>query len=323
MIKSWRKFTFVGLIFVCAAISIAAQTKISVRVAAETRIETDSIKLGDIALISGDGESSERMKNVRLGYAPNVGMTRELQPDRIRLAIAAAGFEAKDFSIVAPPNIRVERAGQIISQTILRETVEKAVAELFAGKDIAANIVRVDLPAKIEMPTGKVEISVNRANVRNYFSPFAAPIEIRLNNAVFRRLAATVEIEAFADILIAARDLAANDKFTGKDFTVENRRLRQSPVNYLRDANNLRGLKLIKNIRSGAEITKDSFVAAAVIKYGDPVRIVGKSGKLEISVTGEARASGKIGDRIAVKNLQSNAVLQAVVVDEGSVKVIF
>ncbi len=317
------KFAFVGLIFVLSAISAHAQHKISVRVAAETRIETDSIKLGDIALISGDGESSERMKNVRLGYAPNVGMTRELQIERIRLAVAAAGFEARDCSISAPPKIRVERAGQTISQTVLREAVEKAVAELFAGKNIAANIVRVETPANIEIPTGTVEISVNLANVRNYFSPFAAPIEIRLNNAVFRRLTATVEIEAFADVLIARRDLATNDKFDETDFTIENRRLRQSPDNYLRDASNLRGLKLIKNIRSGAEITKDSFVSAAVIKYGDAVRIVGQSGKLEISVTGEARASGKIGDRIAILNSQSKTTVQAVVVEAGLVKIVF
>ena len=71
------------------------------------------------------------------------------------------------------------------------------------------------------------------------------------------------------------------------------------------------------------EITSDSFVASIVIRVGDRVRIVGQSGKMQIIVNGEARASGKIGDRIAVKNLQSNAVLQAVVEDEGLVKVIF
>lgn len=312
-----------GLILSGAAISVCAQNKINVRVFAETKIETDTIKLGDIAQISGDVERVERLKIITLGYAPNVGMTRELTREKILLAINAAGFSSGEFLIIAAPTIRIFRAGQTITQAQMRGVIEKAVADLFAGETVATKILRVDLPLDFDVPTGNIKISVNLSTVRNYFSAFAAPLEIRINDAVVRRVTATVEIEAFADVLIAVKNLAPNEKIAADCIRLENRRLTKPLENYFQDAKDLRGTRLIKNVPNGAEITKDSLVADTVIKFGDTVRIVGESGKIQLSVLGEARANGRIGDRIAVKNSQSNAVLQAVVVDEGLVKIVF
>ena len=104
---------------------------------------------------------------------------------------------------------------------------------------------------------------------------------------------------------------------------LETRRLEKSLNNYLRDTEKLRGTVLLKNLSAGTELTTDAVAASYVIRAGDSVRIVGESGKMQIVVNGKAIASGRIGDRIAVKNLQSGTNLQAVVVDEGLVKVLF
>ena len=86
----------------------------------------------------------------------------------------------------------------------------------------------------------------------------------------------------------------------------------------------LRGVKLIKNLPDGTELTTDCFIAdVGYSRRRSGHESSADRGKLQITVNGEARASGKIGDRIAVKNSQSNAVIQAIVVDEGLVKIIF
>ena len=102
-------------------------------------------------------------------------------------------------------------------------------------------------------------------------------------------------------MLVAAKNLETNAKITESDVQIEKRRLEKSLTSYLRDIEMLRGIKLIKNISIGAEITTDSVIAGVVVRSGDLVRIIGQSGKLQITVNGEARTSGKIGDRIAVK----------------------
>lgn len=301
-----------------------AQSKAVIRISAETAVDSDRVTLGDIAEISGANEETKtRLQKIALGYAPNIGMTREIFKDKILLSIAAAGFAKTDFAFIAPPKIFVRRTAQTVNQNQLRAAIEQAVLGNFQNENIEAKIVRLDLPADIQTPSGNVEIRVGKLNAANLFLPFSVALEILIDEKIVRRTSATVQVEASAEILVAARDLVSGEKITETDVKKEIRRL-EKPLNYyLRDASKLRGNVLTKNLSDGAAMTSDTVAAGYVIRGGDSVRIVGESGKMQIIINGEARSSGRIGDRIAVKNLQSGTILQATIVDEGLVKVLF
>lgn len=302
-----------------SSLQSAAQTRISIP--SESKVEKDLIALCDIADVSG--EKTEKMCGISLGYAPNIGMTREISRERIALSIAAAGFSAGEFQIKSPEIVRISRRGQHIDRSLIRAAIENAVADMFSSSALEIRIVRIDQIPVLEGPVGTVEVRTSLREVANPFAPFALPVEIRIDDRVFRRTAVNVELEGFADILVASRDLSTNSGILPDDVRIERRRLERTPAYYLRDFEKLRGVKLIKNISSGSEITADSFVSAVVVRSGDLVKIVGQSGAMQITVSGEARTSGKIGDRIAVKNKQSNAIIQATVIDEGFVKIYF
>lgn len=317
-------FFHFGLCFaVIFLISASAQTKTIVRLAPETTIENDRIELGKIARISGDNAKIQKLNSVSLGYAPSVGMLRELTKDRINLAIAAAGFSAADYALDAPAKIIVRRAAQSVAENVLREAVEKAVAEQLKAEGVSFKIARLDLPAQIEIPSGAIEVKADLGNSRNLFAPFSISLEIQADKKTVRRISAMTQIEAFADILVASKDLTLGGKISATDFSIENRRLEKPLANYIRNIENLRGFNLTKNLSAGTVLTTDAVVSAAVIKTGDSVQIQAQSGNLKIIINGEARANGKIGDRISVKNTQSGALLQAVVLDEKTVKVNF
>ncbi len=328
LLKFFKKLSVISVfsaaIILLFVFPVFAQSEITVRVSAETTIKNDRVTLGDIAeFVGANGEKSNRLKAVSLGYAPNVGMTRELFKDRIALSIAAAGFTKNAFTILAPSKIIVRRESQTVNRNLLRETVENAILANFKSENVSAKVVRLDLPPNIQIPAGNAEVRANTANVTNFFAPFSVSLEIRVDENVVRRISATAQIEASTEVLVAAKDLTAGDKITGIDVKKEARRLEKPLQNYLRDAEKLRGVVLLKNLSSGQEITTDAIANGYVIRSGDTVRIVGQSGKMQIIVNGEARSSGRIGDRIAVKNSQSGTNLQAVVIDEGLVKISF
>lgn len=306
-----------------SAISLFAQSKATVRISGEKTVDGERIVLADIAEIKAEAATVQRLRSISLGYAPNVGMTREISRSQIALAISAAGFADGEIVLDAPAKILIRREGQTVLQSQMREAVEKAVAERISNEQISAKITRLELPADFLAPKGSLEIRPNASANTNFFQPFSLPVEIRVDGKTWRRFSARVEIEAYAEILVAARDLAANSKLAETDVRFENRRLTKPLTNYLREMDKLRGLTLVKNIANGAEMTSDSFVSGVVVKAGDAVRIEAQSEKLKIVVSGEARASGRIGDRIAVKNLQSGAILQALVADEGLVRINF
>lgn len=321
--KNPALFVFSAIVLFCG-VSVFAQDKTVVRVSSETVIDGDRVMLGDIAEISGAGETkSARLKKISLGYAPKVGMTRQIFRDRILLSIAAAGFAKTEVSFIAPAKILVRRSALTVDRLEFREAVEKAVLAHFQRESVEAKIVKMDLPSAVQIPSGEIEVRAALPKTGNLFLPFSVALEILVDGKIVRRASATVQIEASAEILVAANDLISGAKISENAVKTEIRRLEKPLNSYLRDASKLRGTVLTKDLSAGAPLTFDAIAAGYVIRGGDPVRIVGESGKMQIIINGEARTSGRIGDRIAVKNAQSGAVLQAIVVDEGLVKVNF
>ena len=297
----------------------------TVRVSEETTVQRDRLTLGDVADISSTDRSiRERLRAVSLGYAPNVGAVREIARDRISLAIAAAGFSANDVLLESPATIRIKRAAQMVGPDAIRAAVENALLSELKAQGVMAELVRLDIPQNIEMPMGQVEVRAgNLRGVRDYFSPFVVSIEMFVDGRVVRRLSATAQIAASMPVLVATRDIQQSERIRESDVRIETLRLDRPVSFYLRDVSELRGLAASRIIAKGETITTNSVVSGIVVKPGDSVRITGKSGALQIAVAGEARAAGRIGDRIQVKNLQSGILLQAIVVDEGLVQVNF
>ncbi|HEV7644467.1 MAG TPA: flagellar basal body P-ring formation chaperone FlgA [Pyrinomonadaceae bacterium] len=320
---------FSVMVGVCLCPNVLAQGKLMVRIPAETTITADQIALGDIAEISGGGisaalASAARARQVSLGFSPRVGAMREIGRANILLALAAAGFNENDLALDIPEKVLVKRAAQSVSQNMLREAVEKAILPQLEAEKVSARITKLQLPDSLEIPTGNVEIRVvNFSGITNFLAPSVISLELRVDGKVLRRVPVNVEVEASADVLVLNRSITAGTKLTAADVHTEKVRLERSLSSYFRTPAEIGGKKLLKNVAEHAPLTTDAVAADTVIKTGDTVSIIVRSGNTQISVTGEARASGRIGDRIAVKNTQSGIILQARVEAEGLVKLSF
>lgn len=312
------------IIFLSLAITAFSQNKAVVNLTNETTIDGEQILLGNIAQISADEEKNKRLREISLGFSPNIGMKREIFRDTILLGIIAAGFSTNDFTLQSSPKIIVYRSSQMLSQDLMREAVEKAVMATFKSDKIETKIIKLQLPEKILLPKGNVEVfAAPMSGVRNFLAPFTVLLEIKVDGKTKQRASANVEIETFAEVLVMNKNLSSNERITENDVRKTKARLEKPLSNYLLEAAKLHGKKLIKNLSEDEPLLLTSIIPDAVIRTGDMVEIVGQSGKMQIIVQGEARANGRIGERIPVKNSQSGVILQATVVEEGLVKVKF
>ena len=295
-----------------------------VRVAAETIAQQDRLTLGDIANVEAEtAETAARLRAISLGYAPNVGVTREILRDRIALALAAAGFTGNAVRLEAPAVARIRRAAQIVDPALLRAAIEHATLDELNASGATARLTRLELPTNVEAPAGTLEIRASTGPARDLFAPFTVFIELWQEGHVVKRLQATAQVEAHAPILVAAREIAENTRLRQDSFSLEVKRLERPLNHYVTDPERLRGTAVRRSLARGEAITTDVISAEIVVRPGDPVKIIGQSGALQLMVTGEARAAGRIGDRIQVKNVQSGALLQAIVADEGIVRIRF
>ena len=319
------------LVAVCFAFSRATPAQTAqgrelavVRVVAETIAQQDRVTLGDLAEVRAEAaETVTRLRAVSLGYAPNVGMTREIARERLTLAIAAAGFAEGTVRLEAPAVILIRRAAQVVDSLLIREAIEHATLDALNASGATARLSRLDFPAQVEAPAGQLEIRASAGQVRDVFSPFTVFVELWQEGRVVKRFNATAQVEAFAPILVVAREIAANTRLRQDSFKTEVKRLERPLNQYVTDPERLRGMAVRRAMARGEAIMTDVIHSEIVVRPGDQVRIIGQSGALQLIVTGEARAAGRIGDRIQVKNSQSGALLQAIVADEGVVRIRF
>ena len=295
-----------------------------VQVAKESLAQQDRLTLGDVAEVrANETNVATRLRSVSLGYAPNVGMTREIARERISLAIAAAGFAEGSVLLKAPPVALIRRATQIVDEAIVREAIEHAALDEFSAPGATARLSRLEMPTRIEAPAGSLEVRASVGPARDLFAPFTVFIELWQDGNIVKRFNATAQVEAFAPVLVTAREIGPNTRLRYDTFKTEVKRLERPLSYYVTDPERLRGTATRRTMTRGEAITTDVINAEIVVHPGDQVKIIGQSASLQIMVTGEARAAGRIGDRIQVKNLQSGALLQAVVADEGLVRIRF
>lgn len=310
--------------------SAAQDARPLVRVAAEVTAQGEHLALGELAeVIAKDAATAAKLRAVSLGYAPNVGAVREIQRERIALAIAAAGFTAEAVRLESPAVVRIRRAAQAIEPGLIRAAVERVTLAGLLADGATARLVRLDLPATIAAPAGRVEVRASTGAVRDLFAPFTVFVELWVDGRITNRFGVTAQLEAHAPVLVATKDLAAGTRAQHADFTLLVRRLERPVTAYIRDLNRLRGLTLRRAVARGETLLTEALLADIIIKPGDAVRIMAESsgaessGCVQIVVAGEARGAGRIGDRIPVRNKVSGVLLQARIVDEGLVRVDF
>lgn len=305
--------------FLLIALNTLAFAQAKITIAPESTVEGEMITLGQISKIAFAADA-RRLAEISLGYSPGVGMTRVISLSSVQLALRAAGFSETETVLVAPTRILVRRASQTIDAQLLRNAVEAAINRQFDGTTTECEIIRIDMLAAPDLPVGKIEVSATLNGVRNFVERVPVTLEIRVNGRLLRTMTATADVALYSDVAVALNDIAANKVITEKDVRIERTRLERSPSSYVRELSAFKAVQAVRPIVAGRPIMTDSIVAATVIKLGDPVRIESLSGRVQISANGEARANGRIGERIAVKNKGSGEIIQAIVVDQGLVR---
>ncbi|WP_372872429.1 flagellar basal body P-ring formation chaperone FlgA [Shewanella sp.] len=128
----------------------------------------------------------------------------------------------------------------------------------------------------------------------------------------------SVRAEVLFPVVVATRPIASGDLLDGANLEV-----RYVEKTLLR-GQQFSDTSAISGTRAKRRIAQDSPVFAANLCFvckGDAVSIFAKTANFEIKTLGEALADGNEGDRIRIRNVNSNKVLDATVIGVGEVEV--
>jgi flagella basal body P-ring formation protein FlgA len=128
-----------------------------------------------------------------------------------------------------------------------------------------------------------------------------------------------------ADVIalpVAVTRLAAGTVVGTDDLRIARVRVNSVRAEVARDLAAVIGMQLKRQLQSGAPILLAELMQPTQINRGDPVRLQLQVGGLSLIGQGVALESGAAGERIRVRNISSQAVIEAEVVGPGVVRVL-
>lgn len=186
-----------------------------------------------------------------------------------------------------------------------------------AARDIEVKMLPLDPRLRLSRCDVAVDYQINAPVV----STSSATVKISCNGNVHWTLYAPAQIAVFGDTAVASHSLERGSLIQPGDFHFVRQNLNQIGANYVDPAAVIVGQELKRSLREGETLRLSYLELPKIVQRGDRVTLEAQALGLNVAAPGLAMANGKIGERIQVKNAQSNKIVDALVIAPGRVRV--
>ncbi|MCC7462545.1 MAG: flagellar basal body P-ring formation protein FlgA [Gammaproteobacteria bacterium] len=200
----------------------------------------------------------------------------------------------------------------------VRTTAEMAVrARLGEASRVYATAAALD--ARLRLPLCTLPLVAAPAGDGTVRA--SVPVMVRCAGERPWSLYLVVRVESEVPVLVARCALPRGAVPAAGDFVSEMRRVPGLASHYIGDPAALAGRRMRRPIGAGEALTVDALAIAPLVRRGEQVALVARSGAVEIRVAAVALADGRPEERIRVQNTDSQRVLEGVVRGPGLVEV--
>lgn len=127
------------------------------------------------------------------------------------------------------------------------------------------------------------------------------------------------QVAIFRDIPVAARDIGRGEQLTAQDIQWQQTNISLLRQGYLLEPAEIIGLEVKRNLGLGSPFISASLDAPTLIKRGDIVELEANYGGIRVIANGTAMADGRLGQKIRVKNNQSDRIVTGTVIASGKI----
>jgi flagella basal body P-ring formation protein FlgA len=166
-----------------------------------------------------------------------------------------------------------------------------------------------------------VDLSLRPLTQQEPLGLFSVQAEIIRDGAVIERGQVRLRVKKFAEVLVATDKVQRHQLLGEQQFELKRTEvtsLREQPVVSFAE---LTGYRAKRNLRLGSILTTGALEPVPDIDVGGEVTIVFSDAWGTITVPGEVMETGRIGDRVRVKNRASGKIILATVISDKSVEV--
>jgi len=184
--------------------------------------------------------------------------------------------------------------------------------------------IRLDFLGKIpdfHVQGGQIVCKVRSGRDESYIGDSIFTVGIYDDGTLLREEKVRVRMEVGMDVVISAKFLSRDTIIDVDDVKLVRKWFDQTPTNVLMQIEDVVGRQASGDIRQNMEIKRNMLKSVKTIKRGRMVKMIVENGPLTIVTVGLSEEDGSRGDFIRVKNISSNKIVYAKVIDGSSVRV--
>lgn len=217
----------------------------------------------------------------------------------------------------------VDAAGQIdqaVTAYMQQKLVEEAKRQAWQGMRHSLNTTLLSSPEQLPACNQALSVTVSGDDP----SPLSRQrLDLSCADAPGWSVTALVQASVFLPAVHAARVIERGQTITAEQLQLQEVNVGKASRGFYNSIDEVIGQGAKRRVRAGQLIAPNLLAEPLLIRRGQQVTIIASQDGISASATGEALANGREGEVIRVRNLGSQKVIEAQVVEEGVVTSIF
>ena len=328
--KKSKRFGLVLLIFLAtasivgAAAALAAAEMTTIRVWDQVEIENDEVLLGQIASIeSSDTRLVQQLKDIVIGKAPLPGKTCQYDQRYLKMRLRQHHIDLAAVNLEVPRRVRISRSHVEIDKHEIEKIVSDFITQNFPQENKTVRIKEIHVPERVVLSKGRIAYKVRAPGMRRLRGTSSIAVDFSVNGHFEKKVWATATVEVWGPVVVTRKPLGRYKPITEDDIMLQTMDLTHLSSNVVSDPEAVLGKRTKRAIGAQTPLRTDSIELPPLVKRGDLVVIIAQSKGLKITTRGVVKKKGRLGDRIAVVNVDSKKVFYARVIDSNTVQVDF
>lgn len=308
------------MVWIQNAVAEPAASSYVVALRAQVSVKSTTLVLADVADVSGDDAAAvARLAAAPLGSITNVRLLsrgevlyliRSVIPNPDAVSLAGADF------VKVVLETRTPEAAEIAA------VLKAHLVAITTWSEEEIDIRSIDNLSILELPQGNVQLRVANRTVPANFRQAMLPVAAVLEGKRLRTFWLKADVRVHARVVRVLRPVPYGRALQIDDLEEAACEIENPRLDHFRTAVEAVGMTAKRSLAPGDLLDRGAVNEGFLVHSGDAVRLLAQSRGMKITVLARSLQNGRMGDRIKVRNIDSDRVISATVTGVGEVRIV-
>ncbi len=269
------------------------------------------VRLGDLF------ENAGKFASIAVFRAPDPGKSGFVRTNRIAAAARRHGLVWRNPDKI--PRVNVARDSRLIPPERITASIQKEAAKVLGisaanGETLRLRFNTLPKPLHLPLESGGDKLRVAKMELDEDSGRFTATLDVGSVDISGRDLTYTGQVARLVEIPVPGHAIKRGQIIGTSDIRWRRFDAASLPVSPVRKAKDIIGKAARKHLQAGRPLQPHDIGPPNLVTRNKPVTIIYRQPGMTLSTRGKALANGSKGQSIAVLNVRSRRIIEAMVI---------